>query len=1184
MLGFSIRGGNRRWVAALLLGGSVLGSVAYAPAADDTQLRPIRRPTDTQDLTTAVIRSRADEAARSTELDAQTKARIADLYQNAHAELLNSEEELRSARTFQTRTDQQRLSRIATEKRAEIERLKTTEPWLPTYRDQAQLQEAIGEKDDELKKLKFAVNESERDIKQRVTRRNEILKALPTARAQLDDATEQLDFSNTPAEHPLLMLAHKTELRARKRFLEYHVARLELEQETYDQEDAYDVPRLNRYVLYRRLELAEAEKAKLDERHQKYVSDQSRLSLLKANEEFARTHPLLKPYAEKNVQLAKETQELSEQVTELEANVKKMKVLREETEEKFAYVKQKEKAIGQTGPIGLLLRKTKADLPDLAQLQRNVATRREQIDDLNFKILGIEDDLKKFVDISAIVARIVAEAPVLATSDEWSTTRNDPIAELRRGAKFAIERQHQYLKALKNKYNQQYQLLWELDAHEREVVNTTSKFASYIDERVLWIRSGRLLGPWDLEHASKQELAMFVPANWAGVFKALHADFRRSPEITLVALLVFFSMLRMNRIVSRHLAEISSEAAKPTCTDLWLTAQVLGLSVVRSFVFPVVPAFFGWRLLQATSASTFPITVAQGLLTIAIVGWPMRLVSLLCKHDGLAEAHLQWSHHACDLVRRHMRWLMGAGLTLVFVGVILDRTSHDADYSAIERMLFIGGMLVTAGFFRRLFKPETGVLKDDEQTDNDAEPSWNLRVRQAWYYAAQAVPVTLAVMSVLGYDYTARQLSWKLMTTSWLAFGLVIIAGVMMRQVTIRHRKLTYQLTGAFPVTGTFGNDDTARLYYSSSTESNFAPRVAAEATSLNRMLHQTTKLIRTMAVVGFMAGCWMVWSDVIPALKIFDQWPLWMVETTQIDDAGKSIIVNEPVTIPNVVMAIILATCTWVAVRNLSGLLNFTLLEKLPIDKASRYAVNALASYAVMVLGTMAVFGTLGVSWSKVQWLVTALTFGLAFGLQEVFANFVSGIIILFERPLRIGDVVTIGDVSGTVSQIRMRATTITNGDRQEFIVPNKEFITGRLLNWTLSDEVNRIILNVGVAYGSDVDKVRNLILQVASRHIHLLRDPEPTVTFESFGDSSLLFTLRAFLPTMEHRRQTSSDLHTQIYKALNEHGIEMAFPQQDIHIKTLPPELTRAFSATTPQQGKQEPPKPGTPISRVA
>lgn len=122
-----------------------------------------------------------------------------------------------------------------------------------------------------------------------------------------------------------------------------------------------------------------------------------------------------------------------------------------------------------------------------------------------------------------------------------------------------------------------------------------------------------------------------------------------------------------------------------------------------------------------------------------------------------------------------------------------------------------------------------------------------------------------------------------------------------------------------------------------------------------------------------------------------------------------------------------------------------------------------------------MTVFGSLGVSWDKLQWLAAALSVGLGFGLQEIFGNFVSGLIILFERPVRIGDTVTIGTFSGTVSKIRIRATTITDFDRKEVIIPNKAFVTERLINWSLSDTVTRVVIRLGVAYGSDLDKVKS-------------------------------------------------------------------------------------------------------------
>jgi potassium efflux system protein len=179
----------------------------------------------------------------------------------------------------------------------------------------------------------------------------------------------------------------------------------------------------------------------------------------------------------------------------------------------------------------------------------------------------------------------------------------------------------------------------------------------------------------------------------------------------------------------------------------------------------------------------------------------------------------------------------------------------------------------------------------------------------------------------------------------------------------------------------------------------------------------------------------------------------------------------------------------------------------------------------------------------------------GLGFGLQEVFANFICGLILLFERPIRVGDIVTVGDVTGVVSRIQIRATTVTNWDRKELIVPNKEFITGRMLNWTLSDPVNRVVVNVGIAYGSDTDRARELLLMIAREHPLIVNDPAPLVTFQEFGDSSLNLVLRCFLPDPDHRLQVIHDLHTAIHRIFKQEGVEIAFPQRDLHLRSAVP-----------------------------
>ena len=146
-----------------------------------------------------------------------------------------------------------------------------------------------------------------------------------------------------------------------------------------------------------------------------------------------------------------------------------------------------------------------------------------------------------------------------------------------------------------------------------------------------------------------------------------------------------------------------------------------------------------------------------------------------------------------------------------------------------------------------------------------------------------------------------------------------------------------------------------------------------------------------------------------------------------------------------------------------------------------------------------------------------------------------------------------TVDDVTGVVSRIRIRATSITNWDRKEYVVPNKEFITGRLLNWTLSDKVNRIVVEVGLAYGADTDLARELLLKAANDHPLVLKDPAAIASFEGFGDNSLNLLLRAFLPTMDNRLQVITELHTAINRSFRASGLEIAYPQRDLHIRTM-------------------------------
>jgi potassium efflux system protein len=315
-----------------------------------------------------------------------------------------------------------------------------------------------------------------------------------------------------------------------------------------------------------------------------------------------------------------------------------------------------------------------------------------------------------------------------------------------------------------------------------------------------------------------------------------------------------------------------------------------------------------------------------------------------------------------------------------------------------------------------------------------------------------------------------------------------------------------------------------------------------------------------TVFFIGFV-GLYLIWSSGLPALRIFEDVPLWY-HTVTVEGEDKRL----PITLADLGLALFYAIGVGILAKRLPALLEIILLRRVDLSSGSRYTVTTLTNYAIIAIGVVLVLNTIGTQWSQLQWLVAALGVGIGFGLQEIVANFISGLIILFERPIRVGDIVTVGDTYGTVTKIRRRATTIRNWDGKELSVPNKELITGRLLNWSLSDQTTRLIISVGIAYGSNVRQAKELLEEAARENENVLDDPAPSVIFAGFGDNALNILLRCFVDSVDLRYPTISALNDAINDKYNAAGIVIAFPQRDLHLDTTRPlqvELRRGKEA---------------------
>jgi small-conductance mechanosensitive channel len=251
-----------------------------------------------------------------------------------------------------------------------------------------------------------------------------------------------------------------------------------------------------------------------------------------------------------------------------------------------------------------------------------------------------------------------------------------------------------------------------------------------------------------------------------------------------------------------------------------------------------------------------------------------------------------------------------------------------------------------------------------------------------------------------------------------------------------------------------------------------------------------------------------------------------------------------------------------WIFSRVTRFFLEEEIFPKISLRRGMPNAISTLLHYSILSFGLMLALGAAGMDFSRVTLLAGAFGVGIGFGLQNVVNNFVSGLILLFERPIQTGDTVEVGGLLGDVRRIGIRSSTVRTVDGAEVLVPNANLVSDQVINWTLSDRRRRIDVDVGVAYGTDATRVLELLLDIARANATTLDTPEPQALFLGFGDSSLDFRLRVWIPRFEEGLSVKSELAVAIQAALDQAGIEVPFPQRDLHLRSIDPDATRSLS----------------------
>jgi potassium-dependent mechanosensitive channel len=1131
----------------------LLASIAIAQTKTD------KSPAD--GLSTEIIQSRLKQIDDSRDLDETAKAKVREYYQQAIREL-------DSAGTWQAGVA--RFAQTAASVASDLDQTKTElanlplKPSLdiPDNTALPQIDQLISKKQNDLDEYRAKLTELEAEPKRRANRRVEIPKLSSAGRDRLAQLDEQLQIQPAAEEPSSLSMARRTLIQAQRRAVESEIQAYEKELAAYDATG--ELLPLRRDLSARRVALAEQEIKHWQETANQRRQQEAAKQLQQAQFDAARAHPAVRQLADENARLAEMRKVLAERIAKTTKRLDQTNQQLAALKDQYKKTQEKVKVGELTNAIGLLLRQQRETLPNIRSHRRDINACQADISESQLSLLQLQDRRSALADIEQQV-----QATLKSLDSNLAESEGQ---EFESAVRETLQTEKNYLDALIADYNTYSSNLWDLNNAEAQLIKETDAYATYIDERVLWIASTSVLSATDVSHAGHVLWKIAGPDAFWEITRAMAVDFLQNPPVYLLAISVFGTLIFCRRRMRNKIQRIGEVAAAANCYRLAPTVEALFFTLLIAAIWPGLLACLAWRMIVPLDASVFCKAVGAGLAATALIFFVLELLRNTCRPKGLGEAHLGWPSHNLQLLRRHLKWLNVVSLPLVFIVSTLHAREIERWNDSLGRLCFIAVMLASAVFLQRILRPDEGVF---QQYLMSRRGGWMDRLRYVWYPAAVLLPISLAGLATAGYYYTSQQLAARMVISFYVSLGLLLLGSFLLRWVLINRRKLAMATARR--------RRAALQLQNNSSSDAPSTPANIVEGENdLAAINFQTRRLVEHSVALAGLFAVWFIWVDVLPALGFLNSVEVWrttanVTESVVAPDGAtttKTVMKTEAVTLAHLGLAILVFSATLIAARNIPGLLEMALLQHLPVDAGVRYAVATVSRYLITIIGMVFACNAVGLGWSKVQWLVAAISVGLGFGLQEIFANFVSGLIILIERPIRVGDVITIGDVTGSVSRIRMRATTIIDPDRKELIIPNKDVITGRVLNWTLSDQVNRVQIKVGIAYGSNTELAAKLLMRAACENPSVLDDPEPIVTFEAFGNSTLDFVLRCYLPNLENRAGVVHALHMTIDRTFRENNIEIAFPQQDVHVRTFDLHLPQLVSPTGPSPTPWIPP----------
>ncbi|NRD75375.1 mechanosensitive ion channel [Shewanella sp. VB17] len=657
---------------------------------------------------------------------------------------------------------------------------------------------------------------------------------------------------------------------------------------------------------------------------------------------------------------------------------------------------------------------------------------------------------------------------------------------------------------------------------------------STLNEHLFWVPNANAIGkPWfkDLLQSTQWLIAQQP-------LRQVSESINKQSELWSWWLILFIITLITQDILTPKFNQIMKQdvtlVGNVTQDSFFNTLRALINTFIYSIIKPASVILAGIIMLE--SDQNMVAAIGMGVLAIGLVYLLYRFTYLLALNNGLLIGHFKG--HKKLISQGQLKIKTFTIMATPFFGImgVTEVINNSILRNSIGRGAFIIFCILLLMFYKEVF-----LLSKKQHLMQQDGKNKQLQLRILWSILL-LIPPICAGLAFRGYYYTAFQMLLQLQISLVLSLGFMLLYQLIKRWMLIERRRIAFDRAKARRA------EILSQREKGEDTQNSNDPLDTYEEpqVDLETISSQSLGLVRSLLILAFLVSLVGLWTQTHTALfSLLDGITLWSSNTT-----ANGIEQLLPITLKSLLLSLIIVGFSLMIATNLPGLIELTILQRLDLSQGTGFAITTVSRYLVIFFGLLSGFSTLGMEWSKLQWLIAALSLGLGFGLQEIFANFISGLIILFEKPVRIGDTVTIRELTGTVSKIQIRATTIIDWDRKEIIIPNKAFITEQLINWSLSDPITRVIVYVSVARDSDPSRVEASLYQAIKKCDEALTIPEPEVWFAGFGKHTQDYEVRAYAKDMNTRWPLRHKLHKEISKKLRENNLELAFPQLEVHI----------------------------------